>query len=138
MTYEHRCSGCGLRWMYHATGSVAVELCGDCWRKVQPILTAGPVAPPPGYSREEFERDRFGQTGDDLRAAREALRGAARPPASPPALEALARELVDRFTTREERHGGCGWCGGLPHSRECLVGRFAAALAVPPEAPHDE
>ncbi len=56
-------------------------------------------------------------------------------------LKALCQELVDRYTKRQpvaERHGGCGWCGGLPHSRECLVGRMEAALlavdAPPPQA----
>jgi hypothetical protein len=42
--YPHRCSGCGLRWQTTAPGSVAAELCGDCWRKVQPILHASPPA----------------------------------------------------------------------------------------------
>jgi len=37
-TFWHRCSGCGLRWSETEAGSVAAELCGDCWRKVQPIL----------------------------------------------------------------------------------------------------
>jgi hypothetical protein len=35
------CSGCGLRWKGDLS---CTELCGDCWRKVQPILHA---APPP-------------------------------------------------------------------------------------------
>src|SRR5262249_47377921 len=35
----HRCSGCGLRW----EGDLSVvELCGDCWRKVQPEASRGP------------------------------------------------------------------------------------------------
>lgn len=44
--FAHRCSGCGLRWMTTQPGSVAAELCGDCWRKVQPILHALPAARP--------------------------------------------------------------------------------------------
>ena len=38
----HRCSGCGHRWEGTAHGA---ELCGDCWRKAQPVLHA--EAPPP-------------------------------------------------------------------------------------------
>lgn len=52
----------------------------------------------------------------------------------PSRLRALLQELVDRYTKRQpvaERHGGCGWCGGLPHSRECLVGRAEEALVGP-------
>jgi hypothetical protein len=45
-------------------------------------------------------------------------------------LEALVQELVDRYTKQPvaERHHGCGWCGGLPHTTECLVGRMETAL----------
>lgn len=32
---RHRCSGCGLRWEGELPGA---ELCGDCWRKAQPVL----------------------------------------------------------------------------------------------------
>jgi hypothetical protein len=40
---RHRCGGCGLRWDDDAVGFIepalpGVELCGDCWRKAQPIL----------------------------------------------------------------------------------------------------
>jgi hypothetical protein len=42
--YPHRCSGCGLRWHTTMPGSVAAELCGACWRKVQPILHGGDPA----------------------------------------------------------------------------------------------
>jgi hypothetical protein len=56
-------------------------------------------------------------------------------------LRQLAQELVDRYMKSQpvsERHGGCGWCGGLPHSRECLVGRFAALIAkLEQEPPHE-
>ncbi len=58
-------------------------------------------------------------------------------------LKALCQELVDRYTKRQpvaERHGGCGWCGGLPHSKECLVGRMEAALLAvdaPPVTPQN-
>ena len=31
----HRCSGCGHRWDGELKGA---ELCGDCWRRAQPIL----------------------------------------------------------------------------------------------------
>lgn len=31
----HRCSGCGHRWEGALKGA---ELCGDCWRKSQPVL----------------------------------------------------------------------------------------------------
>lgn len=33
-TTKHRCSGCGLRW----ENLPGAELCGDCWRQVQPAL----------------------------------------------------------------------------------------------------
>lgn len=49
------------------------------------------------------------------------------------ALRELGQELIDRYARRtpvSDRHSGCGWCGGLPHSKECLVGRFEAALAT--------
>jgi hypothetical protein len=36
----------------------------------------------------------------------------------------LARECVVYFT----RNGGCGHCGGLPHTTTCFVGRFAAVI----------
>jgi hypothetical protein len=36
------------------------------------------------------------------------------------ALRVLAQELVARYLKDE----GCGFCGGLPHSTECLVGRI--------------
>jgi hypothetical protein len=39
-------------------------------------------------------------------------------------LRDLVRELIVRYT----KNGGCGWCGGLPHSKECLVGRMEVAL----------
>lgn len=50
---------------------------------------------------------------------------------APTAIRTLLQELVDRYMKRQpvsERHGGCGWCGGLPHSVECLVGHAEAAL----------
>lgn len=40
-SFQYRCSGCGLRWHTTEPGSVTAELCGDCWRKVQPILHVG-------------------------------------------------------------------------------------------------
>lgn len=55
------------------------------------------------------------------------------PDAAQGPIRVLAQELVDRYTKRQpvaERHGGCGWCGGLPHSIECLVGRMETASAV--------
>lgn len=69
------------------------------------------------------------------------------PPARPGRVQddrfrALCQELVDRYMKRQpvaERHGGCGWCGGLPHSVECLVGRMETALASRPTlGPQDE
>lgn len=47
-----------------------------------------------------------------------------------PELKILAEELVDRYMGGpvSERHGGCGWCGGLPHSEKCLVGRVERVL----------
>ena len=32
-TQKHRCSRCGHRWEGQFVGA---ELCGDCWRKIQP------------------------------------------------------------------------------------------------------
>lgn len=43
----HRCSGCGHRWqgLVVESGRTATgaELCGDCWRKAQPVLHGPPV-----------------------------------------------------------------------------------------------
>lgn len=52
--------------------------------------------------------------------------------AAPASLVALVREFIDYWTGRE-RHpdGGCGNCGGLPHSTTCFVGRFEQALRTP-------
>jgi hypothetical protein len=54
-----RCSGCGARWTSPEGFILAgvVHLCGDCWRKAQPILHASPAAhadiaqavPPPDH-----------------------------------------------------------------------------------------
>lgn len=62
---------------------------------------------------------------------------------TPERLKALAQELVDRYTRQSpvsERHNGCGWCGGLPHSTECIVGRFEVVLraSVPAERSDDK
>lgn len=49
---KHRCSGCGHRWDGELNGA---ELCGDCWRKVQPILHAAHQETPmtgDGFLRE--------------------------------------------------------------------------------------
>lgn len=38
---SHRCSGCGHRWEDRPAGQgewTVAELCGDCWRKAQPVL----------------------------------------------------------------------------------------------------
>lgn len=44
----------------------------------------------------------------------------------------LCYELVNRYTLSAiGPHGGCGWCGGLPHSLECLIGRMDSALSIP-------
>jgi len=45
---QHRCSGCGHHWSFpegfrSATGA---ELCGDCWRKAQPVLHTRVVSVP--------------------------------------------------------------------------------------------
>lgn len=55
----HRCSGCNHRWQ----DLPGVELCGDCWRKVQPKLdwmenTTGRAVPRPDESSwtEEYLR----------------------------------------------------------------------------------
>jgi len=41
---ECRCSGCGLRWAAPEgfVTSTGATLCGDCWRKAQPVLHAQP------------------------------------------------------------------------------------------------
>lgn len=46
-------------------------------------------------------------------------------------LEMIAREFIDYYTGKV-RHpsGGCGNCGGVPHSTTCFVGRFIKALEV--------
>lgn len=44
---KHRCSGCGHRWEGPLKGA---ELCGDCWRKAQPVLHA--PAPVEGETAE--------------------------------------------------------------------------------------
>lgn len=49
-SFPHRCSGCGLRWHTIQPGSAAAELCGDCWRKAQPILHAVPPVPVEGLN----------------------------------------------------------------------------------------
>lgn len=44
--------------------------------------------------------------------------------------------VAEAFIAYYSRGGGCSNCGGLPHSSECFVGRFQAALArvgVPPQ-----
>jgi hypothetical protein len=57
-----RCSGCGTRWTSPEGFILAgvVHLCGDCWRKVQPILHASPAAHAPSQEappdRGWFER----------------------------------------------------------------------------------
>lgn len=38
---HHRCVGCGHRWHGPLKGA---ELCGDCWRKAQPVLHAAPAS----------------------------------------------------------------------------------------------
>jgi hypothetical protein len=45
----HRCSGCGHRWNGDLKGA---ELCGDCWRKVQPAAHGEPPAPAPSTCQE--------------------------------------------------------------------------------------
>ncbi len=44
---SHLCAGCGLRW----EDLPGAELCGDCWRKVQPVLhgPARAIAPPDNW-----------------------------------------------------------------------------------------
>ena len=55
-----------------------------------------------------------------------ALRG------TPEGLDDIAREVIEYYTQR----GGCGNCGGLPHSEKCWIGRLLAALRrVQPEPP---
>lgn len=41
---KHRCVGCGHRWDGPLSGA---ELCGDCWRKVQPTLQPSAVVDVP-------------------------------------------------------------------------------------------
>ncbi len=41
------------------------------------------------------------------------------------------RILADEFVARHIDNGRCGWCGGLPHTTSCLVGRFVDALQDP-------
>jgi hypothetical protein len=40
---DHRCSGCGHRWDGTLRGA---ELCGECWRRAQPVLHAVPATGP--------------------------------------------------------------------------------------------
>lgn len=44
----------------------------------------------------------------------------------------LCLELIERYSPSSplERRG-CGWCGGLPHTERCLVGRMQKALKEP-------
>lgn len=46
-----------------------------------------------------------------------------------PSISQVALEFI-AYYTGPERHpsGGCGNCGGLPHSATCFVGRFIEAL----------
>jgi hypothetical protein len=58
------------------------------------------------------------------------------PPETPtPSLPQLVREFVNYWTgDNEDRRrrvgdsGGCGMCGGLPHSATCFVGRMDTLL----------
>jgi hypothetical protein len=56
-----RCSGCGVRWTSPEGFILAgvVHLCGDCWRKVQPILhsAAQPSAEPTVICRDHGRAD---------------------------------------------------------------------------------
>src|SRR5687767_1713220 len=47
-------------------------------------------------------------------------------------MAALLREFIDYWTKRPHRHddGGCGMCGGQPHTSTCFVGRIDSALAA--------
>jgi len=38
------------------------------------------------------------------------------------------RDLMRAFVTYWLRDGGCGMCGGVPHSTTCFVGRMDAML----------
>lgn len=44
-------------------------------------------------------------------------------------LEATARVFIAYYAKRDDRGGACSNCGGLPHTTDCFVGRFEAALA---------
>lgn len=46
-------------------------------------------------------------------------------------VEATCREFVAYWL----REGGCGMCGGLPHSASCFVGRIEVALLAEAERP---
>ena len=45
--------------------------------------------------------------------------------------EAALRAVADAFVAHYTRGGGCGHCGGLPHSTGCYVGKFAALSGTP-------
>jgi hypothetical protein len=78
---QHRCSGCGLRWDISAKGA---ELCGDCWRRAQPILHATvPAQEPPADAHEDLDTTSWFALG-------QALRRHARPGET-------AAEVLDRF-----------------------------------------
>lgn len=57
-TERHVCAGCGYRWAHPVPSPV--ELCGDCWRKVWPILKAAPGEPREAVRVLEEIRDLIG------------------------------------------------------------------------------
>lgn len=46
-------------------------------------------------------------------------------------LRSVASEFVDYWSNPTRRAGGCGMCGGMPHSATCYVGRIERVLALP-------
>lgn len=45
------------------------------------------------------------------------------------------REAAEAFVSHYRKNGGCGHCGGIPHTTTCHVGRIEAALAEAAERP---
>ncbi len=116
----HWCSGCGHRWTEQLT---VAELCGDCWRKAQPILHK--AAPSTTERAEPLNHD--GEplhTGDDDRI--DALTGIR------DAIETALGELDDPDEVRETLQAAIEDCTTLDRLIIATIAREREAVSALP------
>ena len=91
---QHRCAKCGHRWEGNTT---VAELCGDCWRAVQPG-----AAVPPGEKNAENSAER----PDRLVAAGGRARSSGEHGADQGVLRSDVKEALGNLLARINRDGG--------------------------------